>query len=71
MSLYWKVTVWTNLIWSLFALLWALANNTFGWLYFVYFCISIGTIIKCLELAKDNEIKDRKIKELRNKVTLN
>lgn len=71
MSLYWKIAVWTNLVWLIIGVLFSVVNGTFTWLHFIYGLIGIGTIIKCLELAKDNEIKNKKIKELRNKVTLN
>lgn len=67
MSLYWKITVWTNFAWLVFGILYQLANNNFGWLMFIYGAIGLGTIIKCLELAKEVEIKDKKIKELENK----
>ena len=67
MSLYWKIAVWTNLVWLSIGVMYSLANNNFGWLQFFYGAIGLGTIIKCLELAKEVEIKDKKIKELENK----
>jgi len=67
MSLFWKVTVWLNLIWLIIGFLILLGNGSFGWIHFVYATIGIGTVIKCLELAKELEIKQRQIDLLKSK----
>jgi len=66
MSLFWKITVWINLIWLIIGILFVLSSGTFGWLHFIYGTMAIGTIIKCLELAKEVEIKQAQIDRLKN-----
>ena len=66
MSLYWKIVVWVNLIWLILSVIILLGNETFGWVHFIYGVLSLGTIIKCLELARDVELKDQEIGKLKS-----
>lgn len=66
MNLFWKITVWINLVWLILGILFMLSNNTFGWLQFIYGSMALGTIIKCLELGKEVELNQARIKQLEN-----